>query len=101
MASTAPRPRLPRLTIWQQCARFSNQPVQRLIYSLLVDYARVPGSYINLSDWDTERDNKLNGVYSTLIADPIGVNSLIAELCEQGQCYIWWDETLQKSSSGR
>lgn len=80
----------------QQCARFVNQPVQRLIYSLLVDYARVPDSYINLSDWDTERDNKLNGVYSTLIADPVGVNSLIAELCEQGQCYIWWDETLQK-----
>ena len=80
----------------QQCARFSNQPVQRLIYSLLVDYAKVPASYISLSDWDTERDNKLNGVYSTLIADPIGVNSLIAELCEQGQCYIWWDETLQK-----
>ena len=80
----------------QQCAQFSSQPVQRLIYTLLVDYARVPASYINLSDWDTERDNKLNGVYSTLIADPVGVNSLIAELCEQGQCYIWWDETLQK-----
>ena len=80
----------------QQCAQFSNQPVQRLIYSLLVDYAKVPASYITLSDWDTERDNKLNGVYSALIADPVGVNSLIAELCEQGQCYIWWDETLQK-----
>lgn len=80
----------------QQCAQFSNQPVQRLIYSLLVDYAKVPASYISLSDWDTERDNKLNGVYSALIADPVGVNSLIAELCEQGQCYIWWDETLQK-----
>lgn len=76
----------------QLCAVFTNQPVQDLIYSLLVDYAGIPSSYINKSAWDTERNAHLSGVYSSIIADPVGVNTLIAELCEQGQCYIWWDE---------
>lgn len=80
----------------QLCAVFVNQPVQRLLHTLLTDFARVPSEYIDLAAWDAERNAKLLGVYSSVIADPVGVNTLLAELCEQGQCYIWWDEVGQR-----
>jgi hypothetical protein len=80
----------------QLCAVFINEPVQNLIYQLLVNYAKVPAAYIDKTAWDIERDANLLGVYSAVITDPVGVNTLISELSEQGQCYIWWDETAQK-----
>lgn len=76
----------------QLCAVFVNQPVQNLIYDLLVNYAKIPAAYIDKTAWDAERDANLLGVYSSVITDPVGVNTLIAELSEQGQCYIWWDD---------
>lgn len=80
----------------QVCAVFTSQPVQNLIYTLLVDYANIPSSYIDKPAWDAERNAHLLGVYSSIIADPVGVNTLISELQEQGQCYIWYDETASK-----
>lgn len=80
----------------QDCAVFVNEPVQDIIYSLLNTYAGIPAAYIDKSAWDTERDEHLLGVYSSIITEPVGVNTLIAELCEQGQCYIWWDDVAQQ-----
>lgn len=76
----------------QLCAVFVNQPVQNLIYDLLVNYAKIPAAYIDKPAWDAERDANLLGVYSSVITDPVGVNTLIGELSEQGQCYVWWDD---------
>lgn len=76
----------------QLCAVFVNQPVQNLIYDLLVNYAKIPAAYIDKPAWDAERDAHLLGVYSSVITDPVGVNTLISELSEQGQCYVWWDD---------
>lgn len=80
----------------QQAAVFTEQRVQDIIYSLLVDYAGVPAQYINKPVWDAESSKYLKGVFSAKITEPVGVNTLIAELCEQGQCYIWWDEVEQQ-----
>ena len=76
----------------QLCAVFVNQPVQNLIYDLLVNYAKIPAAYIDKPAWNAERDANLLGVYSSVITDPVGVNTLIGELSEQGQCYVWWDD---------
>lgn len=80
----------------QDCAVFVNEPVQDIIYTLLTVYAGVSSAYIDKTAWDTERDAHLLGVYSSIITEPTGVNTLIAELCEQGQCYIWWDDVNQQ-----
>lgn len=80
----------------QQAAIFNEQRVQDIIYSLLVDYAGVPAQYINKPIWNAESSKYLKGVFSAIITEPVGVNTLIAELCEQGQCYIWWDEVEQQ-----
>ena len=80
----------------QQAAIFYQKQVQDIIYSLLVDYAKIPASYINKSEWDAERNANLEGVFSAVITEPVGVNTLLAEITEQGQCYIWWDEVAQK-----
>lgn len=80
----------------QDCAVFVNEPVQDIIYTLLTVYAGVPSAYIDKTAWDAERDAHLLGVYSSIITEPTGVNTLIAELCEQGQCYIWWDDVDQQ-----
>lgn len=79
----------------QLCAMFTQLPVQDIIYSLLVDYAKISAAYINKPDWDTERNAHLEGVFSALITEPVGVNTLIGELTEQGQAFIWWDEVAQ------
>lgn len=76
----------------QLCAVFSAEPVQNIIYQLLTNYATLPTSYIDKAAWDLEQSSYLPGVYSTIITEPTGVNKLIAELTEQGLCYLWWDE---------
>lgn len=80
----------------QQAAIFYQLPVQDIIYSLLVDYAKIPAAYIDKAAWDAERNANLIGVFSAIITEPVGVNTLIGELTEQGQCFIWWDEVAQK-----
>ena len=76
----------------QLCAVFSAEPVQNIIYQLLTNYASLPTSYIDKAAWDLEQSSYLPGVYSAIITEPTGVNKLIAELTEQGLCYLWWDE---------
>lgn len=80
----------------QQAAIFTQLPVQDVIYSLLVDYAKIPAGYINKAEWAAERNAHLTGVFSAIITEPVGVNTLLSEITEQGQCDIWWDEVAQK-----
>ena len=76
----------------QLCAVFTAEPVQNIIYQLLTAYANLPITYISKTAWDLEQSSYLPGVYSAIITEPTGVNKLIAELTEQGLCYLWWDE---------
>jgi hypothetical protein len=76
----------------QLCAVFTSEPVQNIIYTLLTNYANLPTAYIDKTAWDLEQSSYLPGVYSAIITEPTGVNKLIAELTEQGLCYLWWDE---------
>lgn len=81
---------------FQLAKRFVNAEIQDVIYELLTAYSPVSASYITKADWDSERDEFLPGVWSSDIAEPTGVTTLISELTEQGTCYIWWDEVNQK-----
>lgn len=77
----------------QLCLQYSAQKVTAIIYDLLVNYARVPASYIPLASWTTEDDTYIQRQYSALIAEPTAVNELINELLEQTASSVWWDDS--------
>lgn len=81
----------------QNCLRYTNQFVWDVVYDLLVNYAKIPASFINYAEWNTEGNTWLYSFnVSTLISQPTGVGELLYELMEQVLFYIWWDERDQK-----
>lgn len=80
----------------QEVGIIYRQRVQNVIYDLLVNYAGISTSYVNKTEWDTEANTYLPGLFSAEIPEPTGINTLIGELTEQGTCRIWWDEIAQK-----
>jgi hypothetical protein len=67
-----------------------------IIADLLINYAGVDGSFIPSSDWSTEVNSYLNRLYTTVVAQPTSVNTLISELIEQAGLSMWWDDRNQQ-----
>lgn len=67
-----------------------------VIRNLLVNYAGIPSSYINFSEWQSEFD-RWGGkmVLSATITKPTSVSVLIGEISQLGLT-VWWDEVAQK-----
>ncbi|MDD5273581.1 MAG: hypothetical protein PHU14_12785 [Methylovulum sp.] len=81
----------------QLCLVYSAERVDDVIYDLLTTYGNIDASYITFTDWQTEADTWLvDAVVDTVITKPVGVNTLVSELCEQCAVYIWWDDVNQK-----
>lgn len=81
----------------QECKRFSSVRVDSIIQDLLENFAGVDSSFIPISDWNDEAATWLSGhTFSTVIAEPAGVATLISELCEQSLVYLWWHEIDQE-----
>lgn len=80
----------------QLVGEFVAAEIQDVIYDLLTVSAGIDTAYIDKTAWDTERDTYLTGVWNLEQPEPVGVNTLLAELTEQGNCRIWWDEINQK-----
>lgn len=77
----------------QQCLRYNDQTVPDVVKDLLTTYASVALGYLDYAAWVTEFTTWLANLrVSTLIPKPVGVNTLLAELSEQGTGYFWWDE---------
>ena len=77
----------------QVCLRISTQMPWQLIRTLLITYAKIPSTYINSTEWDTEGNVWLTQfAVSRLITEPVGVAQLIGEICQQALMYVWWDE---------
>jgi hypothetical protein len=74
-------------------ARYENINVIDAAIDLLLNYAKIPDKYINLTDWQNERDIWLSlfSVSATIADEEIKVSDLIGELCEEAGLYIWWD----------
>lgn len=67
-----------------------------VIRDLLVNYARIPASFINTAEWTQEFDIwGAQFFLSTIITKPTGVTDLLAEIAQLG-ITIWWDEIAQK-----
>lgn len=80
----------------QPILRYVSQDPADVIYDLLVNYAGVDSSFIDLAAWQAETDAYLGVLYSANIAEPTGVRQLIGELVEQAALAIWWDDLQQK-----
>lgn len=81
----------------QVVKRFIDAEIHEVANDLLVNYTpSFKSAWITLSDWQAERDTFLPGLWTTDICEPTGVNTLLAELQEQGCCYIWSDDAAQQ-----
>lgn len=80
----------------QRCLEYSGVDPADILYDLLTGNGDIPTSYINLTDWQTETSSYLGVVYSALIAEPTGINTLASELIEQMAAAMWWDDIGQK-----
>lgn len=81
----------------QVCLRYVGQEPQDIIYDLLVNFAGVEASFIDLDDWKVEVATWLTGYnLSSLITEPTGVDELVGEICESAQLYVYWDEREQE-----
>ncbi|CAB4124405.1 hypothetical protein UFOVP59_1, partial [uncultured Caudovirales phage] len=84
------------LDTFQQVIDYSHQRVDDVIYDLLVNYAKIPSSYIDFPTWQAEVTTWMASLYlDTTITKPTGVNTLIGELAVLG-ISIWWDDVNQK-----
>ena len=67
-----------------------------VIRDLLVNYARIPSSYIDTAEWSKEFDRWGSSlILSATICKPTGVATLIGEINQLG-ITVWWDELARK-----
>lgn len=63
-----------------------------IIFDLLVNYSGVPPEYIDYDQWVVEADKYLPRLYNTILTSPVGVSTLISEICEQMYLTLFWDD---------
>lgn len=83
----------------QACIRFSGERPSEIIKTLLVDYADVPESWIDLDEWQEEETRWLAPyleLAEVVISKPKGVAELVSDLCTSIMAYIWTDDRSQK-----
>jgi hypothetical protein len=80
----------------QLCLKYSSQTAPTILNSLLTNYTDIPSGYIPLADWVVESNIYLGKSYSTVIAEPTPINSLINEILEQTGSNMWWDSSASK-----
>jgi hypothetical protein len=80
----------------QLCLQYAAQTPAAIIRDLLVNYADIDSSYIDLSTWETETDSFLGSVYSAIIAEPTAVKTLVSEIIEQSASSLFWEPLEEK-----
>lgn len=81
----------------QRVVAYVDTPVADIVYDLLVTWGGVPASYIDKAAWDLEQAEWRELYrFTAYITDPVPVQRLLGELCQQGLVNIWWDERVQK-----
>lgn len=83
----------------QACLRFSGERPTTIIKTLLVDYADVPESWIDLPEWEAEEGRWLApylGLAEVVISKPEGVAELVADLCQSIMAYVWTDDRARR-----
>lgn len=82
--------------VFQEVVVIASARVDVLISNLLT-FAGIDAAFIPTADWDAEADLWLNGFdMSAWIVEPTSIAVLVAEILQQGACFIWWDEAAQQ-----
>lgn len=80
----------------QQCYQ-KTADVEIIAHDILVNYAGVDASYINLQAWSEEvqANQGIDGQLNGIIVKPADVNKVLKELAEAKPHFIYWDELNQ------
>lgn len=81
----------------QRVVAYVAEPFTDIIYDLLTTWGGIPTGYITKADWDAEFA-EWRSIYNftAYLSDPVEVQKLVGELCQQGLANVWWDERVQK-----
>jgi hypothetical protein len=81
----------------QRVLAYEDEPFQDIIYDLLTVWGGIPAAYIDKTAWDDEK-LEWREIYNftAYLSDPVDVQQLVGELCQQAQSNIWWDERIQE-----
>lgn len=80
----------------QRAGYYRNQYIWKIAADLIKSHTAIPNGFVNEAAWDAEAASYLaQFIVSGVVAEPTAVESLLGELCQQGQFSIWWDEELQ------
>ena len=81
----------------QTCLRYVDQNAVDVAASLIQTFAPSAYPFIDTTQWASEKASWLDGfIVSSVISEPTGLNTMLAELCRDAQFLIWWDERAQK-----
>jgi hypothetical protein len=81
----------------QRIVSYENVPVADIIYDLLTVWGGISATYIDKPAWDAEQAEwRSLYTFTAHLTDPVEVQKLVGELCQQGLVNIWWDERVQK-----
>lgn len=80
----------------QRCLEFVSVLPWKLAEDLLVNFGNVPAEFIPIDDWDAEGEVWLaQFTLSAVITEPTSVTTLLSEITQQAQFFLWWDEHTQ------
>lgn len=81
----------------QRVLAYVDTPVADIIYDLLTVWAGISTAYIDKAAWDAEQlEWRELYRFTAYLTDPVEVQKLLGELCQQGLVNIWWDERVQQ-----
>jgi hypothetical protein len=81
----------------QRVLAYEGVGFQDIIYDLLTVWGGIPASYIDKTAWDAEKlewRDLFN--FTAYLSDPVPIDRLVGEICQQAQANIWWDERVQE-----
>lgn len=76
----------------QLCLVYESKSPAFILEDLTKNFSGIPTFLLDLAQWAQEQTDYMPRLYSAIIADPTGVNALIAEMAEQMYFYPLWDE---------
>jgi hypothetical protein len=80
----------------QNCYLYEDEPVDDILYHLLVTVTGINSSFIDTTAWQEKMDDGYQAYeFSTLLTEPVGVQDLIKEIL-QHTFLLWWNERTQK-----
>jgi len=76
----------------QLCLVYDSKSPAYILEDLEKNFAGIDPDLLDLAQWAQEQTDYMPRLYNGIIAEPTGVNSLVAEMAEQMYFYQIWDE---------